>query len=144
MKLLKSNKYLSICLLAYLIGQISVWYIAGLLQPIILVGHELLYIIAIGISCLLFIKKTSNNTIKLWWEILLIFFVTNLILFFYWIFTVYLNPEINWQLQGNEYEVDPWFYILYLPGVNFLFAFLAISIAFLYSSLRRNSFAINK
>lgn len=144
MKLLKGNKYFSICLLAYLIGQLSVWYIGGVLQPIILVGHELLYIIAIVISCLLLVKKSSNNKMKLWWQILLIFLVTNLLLFLYWIFTVHLNPDINWKLQGNEYEVDPRYYILYLPGINFLLVFLIISIVFLYSSLRRNSFANNK
>lgn len=144
MKLLKGNKYFSICILAYLIGQLSIWYIGGVLQPIILVGHELLYIIAIVISCLLLVKKSSNNKKKLWWQILLIFLVTNLLLFLYWIFTVHLNPDINWKLQGNDYEVDPWYYILYLPGINFLLAFLIISIVFLYSSLRRDSFANNK
>ncbi len=143
MKFLKRNKYFSICLLAYLIGQLSVWYVAGVLQPIILFAHELLYVISIIISCLLLMKKASNNRMKLWWQILLIFFVTNLILFFYWIFTVYLNPEINWKLQGNDYEVDPWYYILYLPGINCLLAFLIISIVLLYASLRRNSFSIN-
>ena len=144
MKLLKGNKNFSVFLFAYLIGQLSVWYINGILQPIILVGHELLYIIAIVISSSLLIKKHSKDKIKLWLQILLIFLGTNLLLFSYWIFTVHLNPEINWKLQGNDYEVDPWYYILYLPCINFMLVFFDITIVFFCSSLKRNSSRNNK
>lgn len=144
MKLLKENKYFNICLLAYLIGQLTFWFIGSILQPILLLGHELLYIIAIVISCLLIVKKSSKKKIKLLGQILLIFLLTNLVLFLFWIFIVYLNPDINWKLQGNDYEVDPWYYILYLPCINFLLAVLILSTVFLISGWKRNSFANNK
>lgn len=134
MKLLKENKILLYCLLVYLLGQVLVWYVYNnTLERIVLIGHELAYVIAIIVGCWLLIRKVSTNKLKLWLNILLIFFLVNLLLFVYWIFKVYLNPDINWELQGNEYEVDPWYIILYLPVINFGMAFLLTTLAFLYS-----------
>lgn len=134
MKLLKENKILLYCLLVYLLGQVFVWYVNNnTVERIVLIVHELAYIIAIIIGCWLLIRKLSTNKLKLWLNILLLFFLVNLLLFVYWIFKVYLNPDINWELQGNEYEVDPWYIILYLPVINFGIAFLLTSLAFLYS-----------
>ncbi len=134
MKLLKENKILLYCLLVYLLGQVLVWYVYNnTLERIVLIVHELAYIIAIIVGCWLLIRKSSINKLKLWLNILLLFFLVNLLLFVYWIFKVYLNPDINWELQGNEYEVDPWYIILYLPVINFGIAFLLVSLAFLYT-----------
>lgn len=134
MKLLKENKILLYCLLIYFLGQLLVWYLSNNnLERIVLLGQELSYIIAVGISCWLLLRKASSDKVKRWLQILLIFFLVNLLLFVYWIFKVYLNPDINWKLQGNEYEVDPWYIILYLPVLNFGLAFLLTALAFLYS-----------
>lgn len=114
MKLLKDNKILLYCLLVYLLGQVLVWYVSSnSLERIVLVGHELAYVAAIGICSWLLLRKRSTEKRKLWLQMLLVFFLVNLLLFIYWIFKVQLNPDINWELQGNETEVDPWYIILY-------------------------------
>lgn len=134
MKLLKDNKILLYCLLVYLLGQVLIWYVSSnSLERIVLVGHELAYMIAIGVCSWLLIRKASTEKRKLWLQILLVFFLVNLLLFIYWIFKVQLNPDINWELQGNETEVDPWYIILYLPVLNFGLALLLTTLSFLYS-----------
>lgn len=134
MRLLKDNKILLYCLLVYLLGQVLVWYVSSNgLERIILIGHELAYVIAIAVSSRLLIRKASTEKRKLWLQILLVFFLVNLLLFIYWIFKVQLNPDINWELQGNETEVDPWYIILYLPIINFGIAVVLTTLAFLFS-----------
>src|SRR5688572_10307117 len=108
MKFLTRNKILLYCLIAYFIGQILLWHIIGKeIGRLLLFGHEAAYLIAVIFSCWLIMRKLSTNKLKTWLKILLIFFSVNLLLFTYWIFKVYLNPDINWELQGNENEVDP-------------------------------------
>lgn len=134
MKLLKDNKVLLYCLLVYLWGQVMVWHIYdNSLGRIIWIVHELAYMITIGVCCWLLIRKASRGKRKLWLQTLLVFFLVNLLLFIYWIFKVQFNPDINWELQGNETEVDPWYIILYLPVLNFGLAFLLTTLFFLYS-----------
>jgi len=129
-KLLSQKKVLFYCLLIYLVGQFLFWYMEGLLQPILLIAQEVAYVAAIFYSTLLIAKKAESNKWGLLVNLIVVFFIINLLLFLHWIVVVYLNPEINWRLQGNNYEVDPWYYILCVPIVNFLIALLVLSIAY--------------
>lgn len=129
-KLLYQKKVLFYCLLIYLVAQFSFWYVEGLLQPILLIVQEMAYIGAIIYSTLLILKKTHSYERGLLINLIAAFFITNLLLLLHWVVVVYFNPEINWKLQGNNYEVDPWYYILYVPIVNFLIALLVLSIAY--------------
>jgi hypothetical protein len=110
----------------------------------VLIGHELAYVLALGISSWLIVKKLSVDKRKLWLQILLLFFVVNLLLFIYWIFKVQLNPDINWEFQGNETEVDPWYIILYLPVLNFGLALLVTTLSYLFSLFTSKPIMIKK
>lgn len=134
-KLSYKNKVLFYCLLIYLVAQFSFWYMEGLLQPILLITQEIAYIGAIIYSTLLILKKSHSYERRFLINLIAAFFITNLLLLLHWVVVVFYNPEINWKLHGNKYEVDPWYYILYVPMVNFLIALLILSIAYVIKKL---------
>lgn len=131
------ERFSKIRFVAYLLGvyillQLLVFYFYDFLQAITLLLQEVVFISAILISLIKIIREEIGSVKKMTTLISVLFFISNLILFVFWISTVYLDPEINWHLQGNKYEVDPWYYILYLPVLNFLVSFLVVLIFFLY------------
>jgi hypothetical protein len=98
----KNNKYLGeLLLVLYMIVHAAFWYlpyksILLLLQLLIFIGSVLL----IGFK---------QN--KVYQKITLIV-VSNLLLSIFWYKNVHLNPEINWALNGNPSERDPWYLLV--------------------------------
>ena len=118
------------CILTYLAGQFSFWYLEGFFQPVLLITQQIAYFIAIVLGVLLLVKKSELDNKQLISYLLFVFFLVNLLLLIHWVVVVFLNPEINWKLEENNYEVDPWYYILYVPIVNFIIAFVVLVIAY--------------
>jgi hypothetical protein len=141
-KLFYQRKVLFYSLTIYLLGQSFVWYSQAEFQPILLIVQQVSFFIAIVYSIRMIFSQTLIDRGKQFKNLISIFLTVNLLLLLHWVVTVYFDPEINWKLQGNNYEVDPWYYILYLPAVNFLIALLTLTGAFLVQKLRgnRNSF----
>ncbi len=129
-KILRDNKVLFFCLLVYLVGQIMFWHVQGSFQAFLILLQELAYLVAVIYGCC-FLKKTRLRNNIFWANLFRLFFIVNVLLFLYWWYVVHLNPEINWKLQGNDYEVDPWYYVIYIPIINFTIAFLFLIVAYL-------------
>lgn len=134
-RLLKDNKMLLYCLSIYLAGQFLFWYMDGLLHPVLLIAQEIAYFIAIILGVRLLVRSSYSGRKHIICSLLIALFSVNLLLLIHWVIVVYLNPEINWKLQGNNYEVDPWYYILYLPIINFLLAFLILVVTYVICKL---------
>jgi hypothetical protein len=133
--LIKKNRYLLILLSVYCTTQILIWFVWSFLQPILIIAQEFFYFVAIILSVMTIVKEIDQRIRrKAFFISLMAFLFFNFILLMFWIPTVQFNPEINWKLQGNLYEVDPWYYAIYIPIVNFLLASLITLLVFLIKS----------
>ena len=141
MKSLVKNKLLLFSMVAYFLVQLLQGTIPYKLQVLMSILHELLYLLAILIGCIILIKSSMLLRKKVFGNLVLFFFIPNFVLFILWVFTVYLNPKINWKLEQGRTEVDPSYIILYVPIINFSLAFLLILIVFSFKSLfsRKNT-----
>jgi hypothetical protein len=68
---------------------------------------------------------TRNISLKPLLPTLILFFVSNLILFLIYIPTLLYNPSINWKLKG-EVEQDPMILQAYVPPIFFGIALIGL------------------
>lgn len=143
--LIRKNRYLLILLAAYCITQIMMWFTRGLLQPAFIITQEIFYFAAIILSATRIAKEIDGYVRrKEIFTSLMAFLVFNFILLLFWLPTVQFNPEINWKLQGNLYEVDPWYYVIYIPLLNFVLAAFVVVITFFLRSVIPEKKVLNK
>ena len=97
-------------------------------SAIFLFAYLIAYIMAIfrESRIVYFFARNGGSYKKLLIPILL-FFISNLILFLIYIPTLLLNPNINWKLKG-EAEQDPMILQAYVPPILFLLAMLILLI----------------
>ena len=110
-------------LLSYLLLQLSSLYqrigVFVFIYPVI-------YLIAI-IYAAIIISRTMmhSSSLRPFFNLVTLFFITNLILFLIYLPTIVYNPEINWQLKGEQ-EQDPMILTAYIPIAFFIISFVAL------------------
>ena len=126
------NKTLLWLLAAYLILQLASLFLSiGILLFIYIVFY--LAAIFVGSKYVFTNIKKENNFKPLFYSILL-FFISNLLLFLIYIPTLIYNPNINWRLKG-EAEVDPMILQAYVPPIFFVAAIVVLTFSALAAKI---------
>ena len=97
--------------------------------------YPVIYLIAI-IYAAIIISRTMmhSSSLRPFFNLVALFFITNLILFLIYLPTIVYNPEINWRLKGEQ-EQDPMILTAYIPIAFFIISFVALGLTAIFSRI---------